>query len=74
MDKRMTSPRKKSSQADIESMVDANAAALGLRLEAAHRPGVLLNFERIALQAQTLMEFPLGDETELAPVFSHDQR
>jgi len=58
---------------DIEAMVDANAAALGLTIDAEHRAGVLINFERIANLAQTVMEFPLGEEVELAPVFSHDR-
>jgi hypothetical protein len=70
----MTPTQKELLYADIEFMVDANAVALGLTIDSARRPGVLLNFERIARQAQALMEFPLPDEIELAPVFSHDQR
>jgi hypothetical protein len=69
----MTPTQKELLYADIEFMVDASAVALGLTLDAGHRPGVLLNFERIARQAHALMEFPLSDEVELAPVFSHDQ-
>ena len=61
-------------QADLESMVSATAAALGLTIDAAHLPGILLGFERIAGQAQILMEFPLEDDVETAPVFSHDSR
>ena len=69
----MRPTQKQLHHADIESMVDANAAALGLTIDAEHRPGVLINFEHIANLAQTAMEFPLGEEVELAPVFSHDR-
>jgi hypothetical protein len=69
---RMTPSQKQSHLAVVESMVDSSAAAIGLTIGAGHRPGVLANFERIAVQAQTLMEFALGDEVELAPVFGHD--
>jgi hypothetical protein len=58
-------------RAVLDSMVDANASALGLSISAEHRPGVLMNFERIANQAQTLMDFALGEDVELAPVFRH---
>ena len=68
----MTPGQEPLDRANIESMLDANAAALGLTLDAEYRPGVLMNLERIAIQARTLMEFELADELELAPVFSHD--
>lgn len=58
---------------DIEAMVDASAAILGLPIAEEHMPGVLANFERIAYMAQRVMEFPIGEEVELAPVFSHDR-
>jgi hypothetical protein len=58
---------------DIEALVDASAAAIGLPIAAAHRPGVLLHFERIADMAQSVMEFPLADDIEPAPVFRHDR-
>jgi len=54
---------------DAESYVDAAAALIGLPLDPAHRPGVILNIERIAEMAALVMAFPLPDETEPAPVF-----
>ena len=58
---------------DIESMVDASAAVLDLPIAEEHKPGVLANFERIAHMTRLVMEFPIGEEVELAPVFSHDR-
>jgi hypothetical protein len=54
---------------DAEAYVDAAARLIGLPIEPAHRPGVVLNFERIAQMAALVMEFPLPEETEPAPVF-----
>jgi len=54
---------------DAEAYVDAAAALIGLRIDPAHRPGVIVNFERLAQMAALVMEFPLPDETEPAPVF-----
>jgi hypothetical protein len=54
---------------DPEAYADAAAALIGLPLDAAHRPGVVLNLERIAAMAALLMSFPLDDDVEPAPVF-----
>ena len=54
---------------DAEAYVDAAAAAIGLALHSEHRPGVVLNLERIAQMAALFMDFPLPDETEPAPVY-----
>ena len=54
---------------DAPAYVDAAAALIGLTLDPAHRPGVVLNLERIAQMAALVMEFPLPDETEPAPVY-----
>jgi hypothetical protein len=54
---------------DAESYVDAAATLVGLSLDPAHRPGVVLNIQRIAQMAALFTEFPLPDETEPAPVF-----
>jgi hypothetical protein len=54
---------------DAATYVDAAAALMGLPLDPAHRPGVILNLERIAEMAGLVMEFPLPEETEPAPVF-----
>ena len=54
---------------DIEIYVDAAAVLIGLPLDPAHRPGVILNMQRIADMAGLVMAFPLSEETEPAPVF-----
>ena len=54
---------------DAEAYVDAAAALIGLPLDPAHRPGVVLNLERIAQMAALVMEFRLPDAAEPAPVF-----
>ena len=54
---------------DAEAYVDAAARLVGLPLDPAHRAGVVLNLERIARMAALVMEFPLPEETEPAPVF-----
>jgi len=54
---------------DVETYVDAAAALIGLPLDPAHRPGIILNMQRIAEMAALVMEFRLPDETEPAPVF-----
>jgi hypothetical protein len=54
---------------DAESYVDAAAVLIGLPLDPSHRPGVILNIERIAEMAALVMAFPLPEETEPAPVF-----
>jgi len=55
---------------DAPAYLDAAAQLLGLAIDPAHRPGVLLNLERIAEMAALVMEFPLPDEIEPAPVFT----
>ncbi|HVH77932.1 MAG TPA: DUF4089 domain-containing protein [Stellaceae bacterium] len=54
---------------DVEAYVDAAARLIGLPLDPAHRPGVVLNLQRIAQMAALVMEFPLPEETEPAPVY-----
>jgi hypothetical protein len=54
---------------DADSYIDAAAAAIGLPIAAEHRPGVILNLERIAAMADLVMAFPLAEETAPAPVF-----
>jgi hypothetical protein len=54
---------------DSEAYVDAAAALIGLTIDPAHRPGVVVNLERIAQMAALVMEFPQPDEAEPAPVF-----
>ena len=54
---------------DAEAYVDAAAALIGLPIDPAHRPGVIVNFERIAQMAALVMEFALPEKAEPAPVF-----
>jgi hypothetical protein len=54
---------------DAEAYVDAAAPLVGLTIDPAHRPGVVLNIQRIAAMAALVMDFPLPDESEPAPVF-----
>lgn len=54
---------------DAETYVDAAAALIELPLDPAHRPGVILNMQRIVEMAALVMAFPLSDDTEPAPVF-----
>ena len=69
----MTPPPNELPHPDIETLVDASAAAIGLPIAAEHRPGVLLNFKRIAALAKKVMDFPLAEDVEPAPVFRHDR-
>jgi hypothetical protein len=54
---------------NYENYIDAAASVAGLAIDPAHRPGVLANFERIAQLAALIMEFPLDERVEAAPVF-----
>jgi hypothetical protein len=53
----------------VEALVVANAAALGISLEAGWRKGVIFNFGLIMRQAALVDEFPLSDDAEPAPVY-----
>jgi len=53
-----------------EDYMDQAAALIGLKLDPEHRPGVLLNLERIAEMAHLVMTFPLPDDCEPAAVFT----
>jgi len=59
------------SRPQLEALVDSSATALDLPLAAEHRPGVIEHFTRLSVVAQTVIEFPLPEETEPAPVFAH---
>ncbi len=54
---------------EIEGYIDRTAELINLPLEPEHRPGVIVNFERIAAIAQLVTEFPLPEDIEVAPVF-----
>ena len=53
----------------FDEYLDAAAAALRLPIAAAHRPGVLLNLERLAAMAELVEGATLDREAEPAPVF-----
>ena len=55
---------------DVESFVDTAAGLLGIDLTAESRPVVISHFEIAANMAQFVMEFPLPDEAEPAPVYT----
>jgi hypothetical protein len=54
---------------DLEQLVDLMADLLDITLDPEHRPGVIANLTRTAAIAQLVMEFPIPDEIEVAPVF-----
>lgn len=54
---------------DLPQLVDLLAEILELPLQPEHRPGVIANLARTAEIAQLVMEFPLPDGIEVAPVF-----
>jgi hypothetical protein len=54
---------------DLELWVDQMALLVSLPLQPEHRAGVVANFDRIQAIAQLVMELPLPDEVETAPVF-----
>jgi hypothetical protein len=53
----------------VDDLVDAGTLALGLRLDPDQRAGVTANLDLILRQASLLMDFPLPDECEPAPIF-----
>ena len=55
---------------NAEAYLDAATPLLGLPIDPAHRLGVLLNLQRLAEMAALVMEFPVPDEIEPAPVFA----
>ncbi|MCC3418447.1 MAG: DUF4089 domain-containing protein [Microcoleus sp. PH2017_29_MFU_D_A] len=54
---------------NIEEYVDRTSELIDLPLKPEHRPGVVVNFERIVQIARLVTEFPLPPEIEAAPVF-----
>lgn len=49
--------------------VEQTASIVGLPIPPEYYQGVVENFERITIVAQLVMDFPLPEETEIAPVF-----
>jgi Protein of unknown function (DUF4089) len=56
-------------QVDLAKWVDQMAILVDLPLRPEDRPGVVENFARIAAIAQLVMDFPLPETVEAAPVF-----
>ena len=54
---------------NLDEYVAQMALLLELPLDSECRPGVVENFARITAIAQLVLEFPLSDEVEAAPVF-----
>ena len=55
---------------DPEAVVDALAPLLGLTVADAYRPGVVTNLAVTMKLAALIMDFPLSDHDEPAPVFT----
>jgi hypothetical protein len=54
---------------ELEAYVDAASAALGLQIDAAHRPGVVHYLGLAAAMADLVMATPLAVDAEPAAVF-----
>lgn len=54
---------------DIPTLVDLMSQVINLPIDPDHRPGVIANLERTATIAQVVMDFPLPDTIETAPIF-----
>jgi hypothetical protein len=54
---------------DFGQFVDLMAAVVDLPIPPEYREGVVENFERISTVAQLVLEFPLPEDVEAAPVF-----
>jgi hypothetical protein len=54
---------------DLDLALDSVAAMLGIAVTEADRPLVAENLRRLLAQAASVMEFPLPQEIEPAPVF-----
>jgi hypothetical protein len=53
----------------LGQLIDLMAQTLQIPLHPEHRPGVIANFARSAEIAQLVMEFPLPELQEMAPIF-----
>jgi hypothetical protein len=54
----------------LQLQVDAAIASAGLKVDPEWRAGIDAHFEAIAKAAALVMEFPLEDEFDPAPVFA----
>lgn len=58
-----------SGRAEPGAYVDEAARRVGLTIAPEHRPGVIQFTEALLASAELVMEFPLPDDVEAAPVF-----
>jgi hypothetical protein len=54
---------------DASAYLDQAAGLVGLDIDDAYRPGVIENLQRLAAVARLVVDFPLPDDLEAAPVF-----
>lgn len=54
---------------DVATYIDVASAAVGLPIPDETRDGVIENFDRIWQVARPVVEFPLPDDLEAAPIF-----
>jgi hypothetical protein len=54
---------------DLDRLMTGLAAATGLPLDPAHRPGVAANFRRLLAQGGIVMSVPVPPDMEPAPIF-----
>ena len=54
---------------DLGAHVDGASKLIGLRIPPEHRPGVIQAMAVITGAAALVMEFPLPDDVQAAPVF-----
>jgi hypothetical protein len=54
---------------DPEAVIDAMAPLLRLAIAPEYRPGVVANLQVTAALAKLVLDFPLDDHAEPAPVF-----
>ncbi|MCU0523874.1 MAG: DUF4089 domain-containing protein [Elainella sp. Prado103] len=59
--------------AETAQLVDRMAKILDIPLDPEHRPGVIANLQRTAAIAQLVMEFPLPETIEIAPIFDPER-
>ena len=67
---RIKTRRKTAGRDPLDSLVDAAAHALDLKIEPAWKGAVKTNLEVTLALAALFADFPLPDEAEPAPVFS----
>jgi 1-carboxybiuret hydrolase subunit AtzG-like protein len=63
-------PRPALDPSSLKLQIDAAIVSAGLTIEPGWRPGIDAHFEAIARAAALVMEFPLEDELDPAPVFA----